>query len=859
MSNKLREAIRAVNRSTVAAASVGAVALAGLNGVALAQDEERVLEEVVVTGYRGSMLQSINMKRDSDAVVDAITAEDIGKFPDKNVAESLQRVPGVTIQRQFGEGSAVSIRGVGNELTLTTLNGQNVASTGWFVFQPAKRSFNYELLPSELVGNIEVYKTSQADLPEGGIGGTVTINTRKPLQLDPLTVFVSAEGQYQDDSGETDPMVSGLLSWKNDNETFGALVSAVSQERSLQRQGNEAFWEWGAGPVAFEQERKRTAFTGALQFSPNENLDVVLNYMDMEMEANNTNYALWLTQGNTSWSGIETPDECLMGGTPVCGPLNVAFYQARPREATMESDVIDMDLTYRGDGYSLEFQVGETTSSGGTDFEMVVDDGTGGTPIVDGSYDFRSGDQRWDTGNIDIKTYDPGSLAMGTGSAFNATPKTDEEKYAQFDAEFDISSLGPIYAVKAGVRYSDHNTTSRRFEFQQDPGFVPVIGTDEVADGTIDVGAGSYEIRKYDADKLKRWAKSSITGRTEDLGAYSEIDEENGAVYAMAKFEGDAFRGNFGLRYVTTDATSTYYLDGVKNEDDADYSEWLPSFNLAMDLSDDLVARFAAARVMSRPQYVDMYVNPDNTGTNDDLPNNQFWIKGNVGLDPYIANQFDAGIEWYFNDSSLLSFTYFTKDVKNFVTFVEYPASAGEIPFPLPPEEAAFGWTVQEKINGKSAQIDGFELQYQQDFGNGWGVTANYTYTDAKADEGTFTDGNTVMSDSSKDSYNLSGYFENDLFQARLAYNWRSEYMIRDVGAYANRLHDDFGSLDFSSSWFVTDNITVNFDVINITEEDAEQFGNNQSYSPNSGFTEGFPLYAYETPRRFVLGIAARF
>ena len=105
----------------------------------------------------------------------------------------------------------------------------------------------------------------------------------------------------------------------------------------------------------------------------------------------------------------------------------------------------------------------------------------------------------------------------------------------------------------------------------------------------------------------------------------------------------------------------------------------------------------------------------------------------------------------------------------------------------------------------------------------------------------------------------MSGYFENDLLQARLAYNWRSEYMIRDVGAYANRLHDDFGSLDFSSAWFVTDNITINFDVINITEEDAEQFGNNQSYSPNSGFTEGFPLYAYETPRRFVLGISARF
>jgi iron complex outermembrane receptor protein len=224
-----------------------------------------------------------------------------------------------------------------------------------------------------------------------------------------------------------------------------------------------------------------------------------------------------------------------------------------------------------------------------------------------------------------------------------------------------------------------------------------------------------------------------------------------------------------------------------------------------------------------------------------------------------VANQFDVGLEWYFNDSSLLSFTVFTKDVKNFVTFSEYSASADEIPFELPDYEAAFGWTVQEKDNGKSAEINGFEVIYQQDFGNGWGVTGNYTYTDSDVDEGTFTDGNNLLSDSSQDVVNLSGYFENDLFQARLSYNWRSEYMIRDVGAYANRLHEDYGTLDFSSAWFVTDNITINFDVINITEEEAEQTGNNNFFTANSGFTEGFPVYSYETPRRFILGVSARF
>lgn len=203
--------------------------------------KDQQVEVIQVRGIRASQEANLNAKRFSDTIVDVVTAEDIGKFPDKNVAESLQRVPGVTIQRQFGEGAGVSIRGSGQDLTLTTLNGQNVASTGWFVLEPARRSFNYELLPSELVGNLEVYKASQADLSEGGIGGTVVVHTRKPLDLDANTAYASIESTYQSDSDTNDPQLSGMYSWKNDAETFGALVSAVVQERSLQRQGNEAF------------------------------------------------------------------------------------------------------------------------------------------------------------------------------------------------------------------------------------------------------------------------------------------------------------------------------------------------------------------------------------------------------------------------------------------------------------------------------------------------------------------------------------------------------------------------------------------------------------------------------------------
>ncbi|WP_237054964.1 TonB-dependent receptor [Microbulbifer sediminum] len=841
------------------ALSISAAVLSGglMSPLAVAQSGQS-LEEITVTGIRGSLQDALSTKRDSNAIVDAISAEDIGKFPDKNVAESLQRVPGVTIQRQFGEGAAVSIRGAGNDLTLTTLNGQNVASTGWFVLEPAKRSFNYELLPSELVGDIEVYKSSQADLAEGGVGGTVVINTRKPLDLDAMTLHGAVEASSQSDSDSTDPQFSGLASWKNDSETFGVLLSAVSQERQLRRQGNEAFWEWGAGPVAFEQERNRSAINATFQYQPTERLDIVFNAIDMQMEADNTNYALWLTQGNCGWCGVEVDPADQLNGTTARGPLNVAFLQARPREATMNSDVFDLSTTYSGDSYELSFQAGRTTSSGGTDFEMVVDDGSGGTPIPGGTYDFFGGGQSWDLNGFDLASYDPGSVAMGTGANFNATPKTDEESYFQADVEFDVE-LGLINSIKTGIKTADHNATSRRYEFLQDPDFDTSISTAEVLDGTIDAGAGGYSIPKLDAGALKAWARSSIVGKIEDLGSYSEIDETNDAFYVMANYAGDRVRGNFGLRYIATDATSTYYLDGQRTETGADYSELLPSFNLAYDLTDEVILRTSAAKVIARPQYVDMYVNPNVLGADDEIDNNQIWVVGNVGLEPYTANQFDLGVEWYFADGSLLSGAVFYKDVSNFVTISEYAADASEIPFDLPASEEAFGWMVQELDNGESADITGIELGYQQDFGNGFGTIVNYTWTDTSTAEDTFTDGNPFLSDSSENVYNLTGYYENAMFSARIAYNWRSEYMIRESGSYGNRLHDDFGSLDLSAVWHATDNVDVKLDVNNLLAEESVQLGNNAEQAPGSGFTPGFPLYEYETARRVNLGVSARF
>ncbi len=170
------------------------------------------IEKIEVRGIRASNKANINEKRFSNAVVDAVTAEDIGKFPDSDVGQALGRVPGVTVGRTFGQGSSVSIRGTDPLMTLTTLNGQNVASTGWYDQMNVDRSFNYSMLPSELIGGMEVYKSTQANLVEGGIGGTVIVKTRKPLDMDANSVFVSAKGEYGSVNEDISPELSGRAS-----------------------------------------------------------------------------------------------------------------------------------------------------------------------------------------------------------------------------------------------------------------------------------------------------------------------------------------------------------------------------------------------------------------------------------------------------------------------------------------------------------------------------------------------------------------------------------------------------------------------------------------------------------------------
>ena len=203
---------------------IGFIPAAQAQTSAPAQDE---VADIVVTGIRASLQSAQNIKRNSDKIVDSIVAEDIGKLPDINVAEALQRVSGIQVSRDRGEGGGVAIRGLSQ--VLTTMNGREVFTAG------GGRSFNLQDVPSELLSGIDVYKTPSADLIEGGIGGVIDLRTRKPLDKKGFTFSASARGRYSDLADDVKPMASVLVSnsWDTDAGEFGILVSAAYQERAF--------------------------------------------------------------------------------------------------------------------------------------------------------------------------------------------------------------------------------------------------------------------------------------------------------------------------------------------------------------------------------------------------------------------------------------------------------------------------------------------------------------------------------------------------------------------------------------------------------------------------------------------------
>ncbi|WP_405128495.1 TonB-dependent receptor plug domain-containing protein [Pseudoalteromonas sp. PB2-1] len=347
------------------------------------------IETIEVRGIRRSLEASMNTKRFADGVVDAITAEDIGKFPDKNIGDALQRISGVTVDRQYGEVSGVTIRGTAPEQSRVLLNGQTVASTSWYDLGPATRTFNMELLSAEQVSAVEVFKTPEANIEEGALGGTVNLTTRKPLDLDTNTLMVSAELARSSLYDETDPGGSVLFSWKDDNEKFGVLAAYSYEQLTSGRHVLESiggYYEyfaedqstnqqstvgaWSIGSQAFKAERERTSAQLTAQFTPIDNTEFVVDYFRFEFDNPHVNHN-FLTVSARGMGSSNVVNNSL-GGTEQAtiepGYASIIYNPVVRNAVNMKADVLNLSGKYVGDSFTLSGVIGQSTSDGGTQF-----------------------------------------------------------------------------------------------------------------------------------------------------------------------------------------------------------------------------------------------------------------------------------------------------------------------------------------------------------------------------------------------------------------------------------------------------------------------------------------------------------
>ena len=847
------------------------------------KEKQEELEILEVKGYAASLQKNLNIKRYADVVMDAISAEDIGKFPDQNVADALARISGVQVESNFGEAESVSIRGTAPGLNRTLLNGQNVATSDWNALSLGKREFNYTLIPSVMVKQLEVHKSPTADIDEGSIGGTVLMKTRKPLEMDANSGAFALKGQYNDLSEQWDPQIEALYSYKNEDSTWGALVTLAKQDNQVRRDAMQTY-TWAQGDIAgkqdvwypslvgsdhFTQSRERESGMLTLQWLPTERVNMVFNALYSKMDANNVSQAFYAMVGQSIELGA-TPQNVVFdevnGDTVLAmvipeiesgSPSEDAEVQfdTRNRKAFFKTEHYDLKVEYEGDNYSLDGQIGYTEANGGNRLEFATAffadtalaiDITQGIPQVE---------------LLDISVDDTDQFRLRLMSLYDR-PQHDDETYGQIDYEYHLN--GDFFtSIKTGVKYRDHMKSQR----------ANLFGSKTVTDG-YDISyydelvvEGEASLADFDAGPAPDnfMENSALPGSITDfhfldfdaleeqfvanrerfniiplLTAEFDIEEKIMAGYMRGDFTYEELRGNLGLRYVKTDLDSsswTYYgpyLDPAEKQwvtHSKTYTDVLPSVNLSYNVSQEVVLRFSAAKVMSRPGYGNL---SGYRGLNESQLTG---VGGNPDLDPYRATQFDLSWEWYINKTGGFNAAIFYKNIQSYLTSEEVIETHYH-----QPSNADQEYVINLKSNGSGGKNVGFELNYQQDLFYGFGVNTNYTYSNSSTESGDIIPGN------SEDTYNLTVYYEKGPISTRVAYNYRSEYFL--FNSRGNDVYVDGSErYDATFSYRFGNNTSLVLQAINLTDEVQSRYAG--EYYRHLG--------TFENGRKFRAGVQMKF
>jgi iron complex outermembrane receptor protein len=920
-----REIVALASTSTLLALSVaiptGAQETASLPGGA------GELEEIVVTGIRGSLQRSLDIKREASGVVDVITSEDIGKFPDSNVAASLQRVPGVSIQRAGtrGEPTGITVRGFGGDFNETLFDGRRISTAS------GNRAVDFSTVGADFVGAMHVIKTPDITLSSSSIGATVNIQYPKPFDQPGTRFVTSASGSMQDEAGDITPTAGALFSTTFANDTMGLLVDGIYTERETDTnrvfvsgwEGSDTlaacqmtstctpeeldagtivgWWQQQYGAEQSQVNDERIDGRIAFQWRPSENtlLTIDDNYSRQKVSTETYGFALWF--GARDLRNIEfdengTVIDFIQPGTPM--DLNAGFNTVQLKTNQVGINLkIDANENLHFDidaSYAKSEQNPDGEQSDGADIGYGGTLGTAlGVRVLGDSDDTLPQLTTFGPAGDQSRYLDPAAIGSHV-LVRTAQENTDTIKQARFTATWEQEGL----KLDVGTSYVDDNFTlqnSNTFAnnfWQAFSGYGPpsgrtsglvvpeslfggTIGTGGFISGFSGGGALPPELLVYNPHELYAYLEGlgnpqaqtidgfnygccDYTGSLDlalDPGSVQDIEEKTWSAFIRATFDTELgempFHFSAGVRNERTDVSSsgvgrlpvlltqnpadptllsTTFSESQPITTESDYSFLLPSLNTKLEVTPEVHLRFSASRTLTRPA-INFLTPVLNVGA---LPRVGALTAngGNPELKPYLSDNFDFAVEWYYQQNSYASANYFIKDVTNFIVQGTQRQTINDVIDPTTGQPAVY--TVAQRVNGPDATVDGFEFAWQHVFGDtGFGFNANITLVDTdKPYDRTDISQSGFAVTGLADSANFIGFYDRSGFEVRVAANWRDEYLLQ-FGQ--NQNNSAFGAeptfvnsslqIDVSTSYQLTEQLNVFFEALNVTNDTLSTHG----------------------------------
>ncbi len=794
--------------------------------------------DVIVTGViTDGVARSLNQQKNADGTVNVLSADAIGRYPDPNVAESLQRVQGIAIQRDQGEGRYINVRGAPAAFTAVSVDGVAIPAVS-----PTTRAVDLDTLPSDIVSSVAVSKTLTPAQDADSIAGAVDIKTRSPFDKRRLAVSGYAGGSYNDYGGQDYRAGANVSNVFGPDQIFGALVSVSFSETNRRPDNVENGWVlinrnaaqgggqvWGLENTLFkdyETERTRKAVTGALEWRPSDAIRLwvkssyaqfrddefrnTLNftYSDGTLQPGSTDTSATFTNARiykqlrhrTQENDIST---LVLGGEQTFG--NGAVWDGALSFANSKQTYPHRDeLVYRSSATTLSYNTTDHYHPTYSAFSEPT-----GFYLNANNYSFRENTFRSNTTeqddvafktNLSLPTVIGGrEVELKFGAKYSTRDVTaDEERFRDRSAAASSGALAPLLSDRPSRNY-DYN-----LGFKFDAGLVTDY-FDRVRAGSTnpDPAAGVRRIPQ------------SITA---DYTAQEDIL----AGYGQARFDIGATNVLVGLRVEKTDfegSATSVALSGAQSpvKVDRDQTDFFPNLTLRHSFSDQLVGRFALTRAISRPDYTDIV--PRVLETTDS--GRTTVTRGNPDLKPTLSNNVDAGLEYYLRPLGVISANAFYKDLSNY----RFTLVTDGVPYVTPTTTVA---QVTEARNARDGHIAGIEFNWQQTFdflpgwASGFGVFANYTLTDAEiktsrafAGRDTF-----VLPGQSDETYNAAVFYERYGFSARVSYTHRSDFLeaIDATNPGKDLYVEGRGQLDFTASYDFGNGVEVFGEAKNLTD-----------------------------------------